>query len=192
MTLMSSEQHGMTPLRRAAEAAEEASGLRAEIIRGVLMMSPTPRGKHAGIINDLYDQLRPALPSHLRPFQVASLPMPGDPDDYATPDLLVCDAGFGESDEWLTDPGDVELVIEVVSKGNSTKDTRDMVTWYADARIPVYLLVDPRDGTWIRYTVPREGAYQGCLRGRYGDPIDIAEVAGGALKIVTSGLARYA
>lgn len=180
---------GMSRLRKAAEAAEEATGLRAEIIRGVLMMSPTPRGKHAGIINELYDQLRPALPAQLRPYQVASVSMPGDKDDYATPDLLVCDAGFGESDEWLADPGDVELVCEVVSKGNSSKDTSEMVGWYADAGIPAYLLVDPRDGTWTLYTVPREGAYQGVLHGLYGEDVELPALG---VKVCTSGFTRYA
>jgi Uma2 family endonuclease len=189
MTLTSPERRGMTALRRAAEAAEEASGLRAEIIRGVLMMSRTPCGKHAGIINAITEQLVPELPSHLDVFQVASVPLTGDPDDYATPDLLVCDAGFGESDDWLADPGDVELVVEVVSKGNSTKDTRDMVAWYADAGVPAYLVVDPRDGTWTLYTVPREGEYQGRRHGRYGEDV---ELAGLGLKIVTTGLATYA
>jgi Uma2 family endonuclease len=188
MTLTTPERD-MTPLRKAAEAAEEATGLRAEIIRGVLMMSPTPRGKHAGIINDLYDQLRPAVPEHVRPFQVASVAMAGDPDDYATPDLLVCDAGFGASDDWLADPGDVELVVEVVSKGNSTKDTRDMVGWYADAGIPAYFLVDPRDGTWTLYTVPREGAYQGTLHGLYGEN---AAIPGLGVEIETGGFVVYA
>ncbi|MGP3927297.1 Uma2 family endonuclease [Streptomyces sp. 8N616] len=188
MTLTTPE-HAMSPLRKAAEAAEEATGLRAEIIRGVLMMSPTPRGKHAGIINALYDQLRPAVPDHLRPFQVASVAMPGDPDDYATPGLLVCDAGFGESDDWLADPGDVDLVVEVVSKGNSTKDTRDMVGWYADAGVPAYLLVDPRDGTWTLYTVPREGAYQGVLHGLYGETVAVPRLD---VEIETGGFARYA
>ncbi|MGW7007142.1 Uma2 family endonuclease [Streptomyces sp. NPDC054933] len=188
MTLVSPER-GMSPLRKAAEAAEEATGLRAEIIRGVLMMSPTPRGKHAGIINNLYDQLRPALPDRLSPFQVASVPMPDDPDDYATPDLLVCDAGFGDSDEWLTEPGDVELVVEVVSKGNSAKDTRDMVGWYADAGIPAYLLIDPRDASWTLYTLPRNGEFQGRRRGMYGED---AEIPALGVKIATGALARYA
>ncbi len=188
MTLASPER-GMSPLRKAAEAAEEATGLRAEIIRGVLMMSPTPRGKHAGIINHLYNQLWPALPERLSPFQVASVSMPGDRDDYATPDLLVCDAGFGESDEWLLDPGDVELVVEVVSKGNSAKDTRDMVSWYADAGIPAYLLIDPRDATWTLYTLPRDGEFLGMRRGAYGED---AEIPGLGVKITTDGLARYA
>jgi Uma2 family endonuclease len=179
----------MTPLRKAAEAAEEASGLRAEIIRGVLMMSPTPRGKHAGVVNAISRQLIAALPPHLDVFQVASVPLPDDPDDYATPDLMVCDAGFGESDDWLVDGDAVELVVQVVSQSNSTKDTRDMVAWYADSRIPAYLLIDPRDGTWTLYTVPREGEYQGRRRGVYGEDV---EVPGLGVKITTDGLARYA
>lgn len=152
-------------------------------------MSPTPRGRHAGIVNDLYDQLRPALADHLRPYQVASVSMPGDKDDYATPDLLICDAGFGESEDWLVDPGDVELVCEVVSKGNSSKDTHDMVSWYADAGIPAYLLIDPRDGTWTLYTVPREGNYQGTLHGKYGEEVELSALG---VKISTDGFTQYA
>jgi Uma2 family endonuclease len=182
----------MTALRRAAEAAEEASGLRAEIIRGVLMMSPTPRGQHAGIINVIAKQLYTQLPDHLDAFQVASVCMPGDPDDYATPDLLVCDEGFGHSPEWLADPGDVELVVEVVSRSNSTKDTREMVAWYADAAVPAYLLVDPRNGSWTLYTVPRDGEYQGMRRGKYGEDVDLPDGPGSGLKIITSGFDLYA
>ncbi|MFI8926737.1 Uma2 family endonuclease [Streptomyces sp. NPDC053474] len=187
MTLTSPER-AMTRLRKAAEAAEEASGLRAEIIRGVLMMSPTPRGKHAKAINDLYDRLRPVLPEHLSAFQVSSVCMPDNPDDYATPDLLICDVAFGDSDDWLVDPADVELVVEVVSKSNSSKDTRDMVEWYADAGIPAYLLVDPRDGTWILYTVPREGEFQGRRRGKFGEDVDIP---GLEVTVATEGFPLY-
>lgn len=187
MTLTSPERD-MTPLRKAAEAAEAASGLRAEIIRGVLMMSPTPRGRHAGIVNRLYNQLLPALREGLEPFQVASVPMPGDPDDYATPDLLVCDTGFASSDDWLADPGDVELVVEVVSKSNSAKDTRDMVGWYADAGIPAYLLIDPRDGSWTLYTLPRDGEFQARRHGLYGEDVELSDLG---LKITTEGLTRY-
>lgn len=161
----------MSSLRQAAEAAEEATGLRAEIIRGVLMMSPTPRLKHALVINALYDQLKPALPEGWVPLQVASVPLPQDPDDYATPDLMVCDLATAESDDWLAEPGTVELAVEVVSASNSAKDTRTMVGWYAEADIPAYLCLDPRNGTWTLYTEPRDGEYQGRLHKRYGDEI---------------------
>lgn len=96
---------------------------------------------------------------------------------------------FGESDDWLADPADVELVVEVVSKGNSTKDTRDMVTWYADAGIPTYLLIDPRDGTWALRTTPRDGEFQGSLRGRFGESVELTALG---TKIATDGFVRYA
>jgi Uma2 family endonuclease len=187
VTAMLSER-GMTPLRRAAEAAEEATGLRAEIIRGVLMMSPTPRIKHARVINAVYDQLRSSLPEGLEAFQVTSVALPYDPDDYATPDLMVCDAALADTEEWLAEPGSVECVLEVVSTNNSTKDTRDMVSWYADAGIPAYLLVDPRDGTWTLHTEPRDGEYQGRLHKRYGEDVVLDRLK---VTLSTAGLPRY-
>ncbi|GAA4702703.1 hypothetical protein [Streptomyces youssoufiensis] len=74
---LSPSERGMTPLRRSAEAAEEASALRAEIIRGSLVMTPPPCGKHAGIINAVAKQLLGGLPAHLDAFQVASVSLPG-------------------------------------------------------------------------------------------------------------------
>ncbi|OEV03402.1 hypothetical protein AN216_11800 [Streptomyces oceani] len=178
----------MHSLRRAAELAEEATGLRAEIIRGVLMMSPTPRLKHARVINVINRQLVPALPAELETFQVASLALPRDPEDYATPDLLVADSAVGESDDWLVEAGSSELAVEVVSVSNSTKDTREMVSWYAEADVPAYLVIDPRQGNWTLHTAPRAGAYQGTLHGVYGDKISLERLG---VTLETEGLPRY-
>ncbi|MCH6161886.1 Uma2 family endonuclease [Streptomyces marispadix] len=130
-----------------------------------------------------------ALPEGLEAFQVASVALPNDPDDYATPDLLVGDAALGESDDWLAEPGSVAFVLEVVSKSNSTKDTREMVRWYAEAGIPSYLVIDPRDGTWTLYTEPRQGEYQGSLHKRYGDDVVLSDLG---VKLSTDSLPRYA
>jgi hypothetical protein len=81
-------------LRATAEEIENATGLRVEIIGGTLMMSPTPRGKHAGVIYRLEEQIRPRLPRHLVAVEVASVEMPDDPDDYATLDLMVVPGQF--------------------------------------------------------------------------------------------------
>lgn len=187
MTLTAHE-HGTSPMRLAAEAAEEATGLRAEIIWGVLMMSPTPRFKHARVINVIYEQLMSALPEGLEAFQVASVALPYDPDDYATPDLLVGDSALGESDDWLAEPGSVSFVLKVVSRSNSTKDTQDMVRWYAEATIPEYLVIDPRNGTWTLHTEPRGGEYQGTLHKQYGDDIVLNSLG---VKLSTGSLRRY-
>ncbi|MFG3260328.1 Uma2 family endonuclease [Streptomyces sp. NPDC048172] len=181
----------MTPLRKSAEAAEEATGFHAEIIRGVLMMSPSPMGKHARVVSDVERQLLPQLPAELDAFQMASVGLPNDPDDYAIPDLLVCDASFGDSDDWLTEPGSVVLVVEVVSRGSVTKDTREMVGWYAEADVPAYLMIDPRKGTWALHTLPKDGEYRGRLEGEYGDevPLDLTLLTA---TIRTEKFPRYA
>lgn len=44
-------------LREVAERIEAATGLRVEIVGGSLVMSPTPRGKHAGTIRRLRVQI---------------------------------------------------------------------------------------------------------------------------------------
>ncbi|KJK57924.1 hypothetical protein UK12_13475 [Saccharothrix sp. ST-888] len=179
----------MTSLRRLAEQAEQATGLRAEIIRGVLMMSPTPRGAHAGVTRLLRNQLEAQLDNELGAFEVVSIAMPEDPNDYATPDITVLPVAFGEADDWLADPADAELVVEVVSKGNSRKDTDDMVDWYAAAGVPAYLLIDPRNGTWILHGDPRDGTYRSAVPGRYGEDITLPTLDG--LTLSTSALPRY-
>jgi hypothetical protein len=154
-------------LRETAEKIEDATGLRIEIIGGVLMMSPTPRGKHGGVVYQLEKMIRPSLPESLVALQMASLDRPDDPDDYVTPDLLVGPADFLESDDWLIDPDEVELAVEVISKSEVSVD------WYAVAGVRLLLVVDPRNGTWALYFHPRDGSYQGVLRGKYGESIPL-------------------
>ncbi|GAA2139886.1 Uma2 family endonuclease [Kitasatospora kazusensis] len=188
MTLTHPEQR-MTSLRQSAELAERATGFRAEIIQGVLMMSPSPRGAHAGVNRLLRNQLEARLSHDLASFEGVSVAMPDDDTDYATPDLIVLPEAFGESDDWLADPADVELVVEVVSKSNSRKDTVTMVEWYATAGLPVYLLVDPRNGTWVLHSAPEKGAYREVLPGEYGEDIALPTLDG--LTLTTDRLPRY-
>ncbi|HLI38867.1 MAG TPA: Uma2 family endonuclease [Streptosporangiaceae bacterium] len=177
-------------LRDLAEAAEEATGLRAEVIGGVIMMSPTPGGKHAGVIYQIRRQLEPGLPPDLVAVENTSVHKPDDPVDYSTPDLTVLAGDFLDSDDWLADPAIVELAVEVVSAGNSRKDTADMPAWYAEAGIPLFLLVDPRLGTWTLYSHPSDGAYQGVLHGKYAEPIPLPAPVG--MTLDTGSLPRYA
>ena len=75
MTLNHPEQQ-MTSLRQAAGRAERATGLRTEIIRGVLTMSPSHRGAHAGVTRLLRNQLEARLSYHLGSFGGVSVAMP--------------------------------------------------------------------------------------------------------------------
>ncbi|QID37259.1 Uma2 family endonuclease [Streptomyces albus] len=160
-------------LREVAEEIERATGLRVEILGGKLVMSPTPRGKHAGTIRRLRHQLTPQLPDGTDLYEVSSIAMPGDPEDYCTPDLVVLPTEWEEDDEWLVDPGDVELAVEVISKSEKAKAVSAKNGWYAAAGVRALLVLDPRGGDWVLYTRPRDGEYQGTLRGKYGDELPL-------------------
>ncbi|MFC5662824.1 Uma2 family endonuclease [Kitasatospora misakiensis] len=161
-------------LRDVAEEIERSTGLRVQIIGGTLMMSPTPRGKHAGTVQVLRDQLIPKLPRDLRVYENSSICMPDDEDDYATPDLVILPKNWGDDDEWLADPGDVVFAMEVISTSERFSGIAAKTDWYAAAGVATLLTADPRDGTWTLHTRPRGGAYQGVLHGKYGEPVPLA------------------
>ncbi|MFD3746889.1 hypothetical protein [Nocardia sp. NPDC058633] len=90
-------------LREVAEEIERATGLRVEILGGALLMSPTPRGKQAGSIRRLRQQLEPSMPEGLAAYEVTSIAMPDDVDDYCTPDLVILPDTWDTDDDWLAD-----------------------------------------------------------------------------------------
>ncbi|MFJ6848937.1 Uma2 family endonuclease [Streptomyces sp. NPDC091271] len=155
-------------LREIAAKIEEETGLRVQVLGGSLVMSPTLRGKHAGTIRRLRLQLDPGLPAGLAAYEVTSVAMPGDLDDYATPDLIVLPEAWDDDDNWLADPADVELAVEVISQSEKSRDIAQKSDWYAVAGVPVLLVMDPRHGTWAMHTQPGDGRYQESWRGRYG------------------------
>lgn len=117
---MGTPAHHPTPVRRghlreAAESIEQATGMSVEIIGGTLVMPLSPSGKHAGIIIDLRDAIRPGLSASYEAFENVSIPMSDDPDDYATPDLTIGPRTFKDDDGWLLDADAVELAVEVIS-----------------------------------------------------------------------------
>lgn len=134
-------------------------------------MSPTPRGKHAGTIRRLRLQLDPGLPTGLAAYEVTSVAMPGDLDDYATPDLVVLPEAWDDDDNWLADPADVELAVEVISQSEKARDISQKSDWYAVAGVRSLLVMDPRQGSWALHTRPGNGSYQESRRGKYGEAV---------------------
>ncbi len=191
---MSAVAHPPIPVRRghlreAAEQLEQITGARVEIIGGTLVMSPSPSGKHAGIIIDLRDAIRPGLEAAHEAFENVSVPMPGDPDDYATPDLTIGPRAFKDEDGWLLDADAVELAVEVISPNERLKGTNEKTAWYAAARVSRLLQIDPRMGRWSLFTRPGEGEYNGVIHGKYGESVPLPPEWGGEL--MTTALPVY-
>ncbi|MFF7459489.1 Uma2 family endonuclease [Kitasatospora sp. NPDC008115] len=161
-------------LREAASELGRLTGLGVEVIGGTLVLAPPRRGKHVGTVQRLREQLDAGLPERLTTCQVVSVGMPGDGDDYATPDLTVLPRSWEEGDDWLVDPRDVALAVEVVPRSEGAWEVTVKSDWYAAAEVPALLALDPRWGRWVLHTGPRKGGYGEVLRGVYGEPVPLA------------------
>jgi Uma2 family endonuclease len=99
------------------------------------------------------------------------------------PDLMVFPESVLEEDTAAVYPADVLLAVEVVSKSNPENDSDEKVRDYAAMGIPLYLLIDPRDGTGIVHSQPR---YTRRERFAFGDVVQV-----GPWRINTGGLLTY-
>ncbi|MFC9297214.1 Uma2 family endonuclease [Streptomyces sp. NPDC057011] len=149
-------------LRTAKRITELFPGYRVEIIGGVISVAPPPDFRHARILTKL-----------MRPFYEADLSgsdteiaqgvgvwLPGGPEDYAVPDFVLVDADIEDHyiSENCYDPACFRLVLEVTSS-NFNNDLRTKVRAYAEAAIPVYVVVDRKNNRLHVLTDPVDGEY---------------------------------
>ncbi|MDU8995041.1 Uma2 family endonuclease [Streptomyces mirabilis] len=124
---------------------ESLPGRRVEIIGGQILVTPSPDVAHAR-----------ALKKVTRPFESAGLDegetevlqgigiwLPGGPEDYAIPDFCLVEADIDKNliENNAYDPVAFRLILEVTSS-NWRTDLRAKVTAYAEAKVPVYVIVD--------------------------------------------------
>ncbi|MFJ8882869.1 Uma2 family endonuclease [Streptomyces sp. NPDC102402] len=141
---------------------EQLPGYRVEIIGGVITVAPPPDGPHANALTTL---MVPFLAAGLHGEETAVLQsiglwLPGGPEDYAIPDLAIVDADFDEHliENNCYDPVAFRLVLEVTSS-NYKSDLRNKVATYAEAKIPVYVILDRRHGRLHVLTEPTGCTY---------------------------------
>ncbi|WP_326592387.1 Uma2 family endonuclease [Streptomyces brevispora] len=149
-------------LESANRLSEQLPGHRVEIIGGVITVAPSPDGAHANALTSL---MIPFLTAGLhggesKVLQAVGVWLPSGSSDYAIPDLAVVDADFDEHvvENNCYDPAAFRLVLEVTS-GNYQNDLRNKVAAYANAKIPVYVILDRKHGRVHVLTEPLAGGY---------------------------------
>lgn len=151
-----------TLLEEADSLMERLPGYRVEIIGGVLTVTPPPDGAHARALTKL---MRPFLMAGLdggetEVLQAVGLWLPDGPEDFAVPDLALVDADFEEHlvEFNCYEPAVFRLVLEVTSS-NYRNDLRNKVVAYAQAKIPVYVIVDRKHDRVHVLTSPLTSEY---------------------------------
>ncbi|MGW6543605.1 Uma2 family endonuclease [Streptomyces massasporeus] len=147
----------------ADEIMERHPGYRVEIIGGHLLVTPSPDAPHARALTKL---MRPFIAAGLddgetEVLQNVGLWLPTGLEDYAIPDLVVVDADiddhFVENNAY--DPACFRLVLEVTS-GNWKDDLKTKVAAYAEAKVPVYVVVDRKHQRLHVLTDPIGSTYE--------------------------------
>ncbi|MEU6868611.1 Uma2 family endonuclease [Streptomyces sp. NPDC046876] len=151
-----------TLLDVANEIIEQCPGYRVEIIGGQIFVTPPPDGPHAEALTEL---MLPFLAAGLhrekaRVLQGIGLWLPDGPYDYAIPDLSVVDADYKEHLAKFNCYGPLpfRLVLEVTS-GNYQADLHVKTTAYANAKVPVYVIVDRKHNRLHVLTDPAQDDY---------------------------------
>ena len=120
-------------------------GVRAELIGGVFYDMAPPNWKHqrilfklSRIIADRIEKIHPECEVVIAPYAVK---LRDDRDDYFEPDIsVICDRE--KLKDWGCE-GPPDWIIEIVSPGNASHDYIKKATYYMDAGVREYWIVDP-------------------------------------------------
>ncbi|MFJ6542372.1 Uma2 family endonuclease [Streptomyces sp. NPDC091385] len=152
------------------EAMPVPQGYRAEIIEGTVQLTRR-RDTRWDITADLYDQLRTKYPRNRLKSDVR-LDLPGPLNSFA-PDLMLLAEGAERTAAGLWRCADIEFAAEVTPQDTTDPEDSPKVAAYAEAGVPVYLVVDPRQGRSHAYTTPKKDTYAVRLTVTFGGGMNL-------------------
>jgi Uma2 family endonuclease len=191
-TLLEDPMSGVTEIDPGLELYERmdpVEGFSTEYIHGAIVMMAAPNTFHNRIMN-LIDKQIPD--QDFMVWNDTAVAITGH-SDRPMPDLTVTDIDLADTFFKAIPSELVLLAVEIVSTTRASKrnDHVDKTELYSQGGIPLYLLVDPNDGTWRLHTEPNseKELYEGVQKGDFGEPITLPEPFG--LTITTDRFLRY-
>ncbi|MEU9537929.1 Uma2 family endonuclease [Streptomyces mirabilis] len=184
-------QHELTLGEAAEQLSRALPGHRVEILQGRLVVTPPPDGSHALSLSWLVEAFggAGARKAGLRYVQGIGLWLPALPDDYAIPDFSVVDEDFRDAlvQKNCYAPNAFRLVMEVTSS-NWSDDLGPKVESYAQAGIPVYIVVDRKHDEVLLHQNPVDGKYDVPQRFKRGQSVPVPDSVGVALDLAVDTL----
>ncbi|GHG92586.1 Uma2 family endonuclease [Streptomyces lanatus] len=155
------------------EELEPPEGIRVELLRRAIVMSPSPDLVHNRDVTEAADQI-PRL-RWFRP-QTQCVDMLDDVS-APVPDLVVTERGVGPDQGTYMPSEVVTALVEVVSRTSVDRDYGIKRELYAASAVPVYLIIDPIMAHCVLFTDPKgsgeEADYQVQRLSRFGCPVPI-------------------
>ncbi|MEU0395992.1 Uma2 family endonuclease [Streptomyces sp. NPDC006208] len=155
------------------ENLDVPEGLKAELLRGEIVMMAGPDWVHNMIVQSVQDQIPRARWDRL---QTQDIAIPGESSE-PQPDLVVHEHGAFEGPGRLIPAPAITMVMEVVSKTSADRDYRLKPSMYAAGQVDAYLIVDPFAARCVLLTEPtgsgEAARYQVERTAKFGDPLPV-------------------
>jgi Uma2 family endonuclease len=152
-------------------------GYRAELIDGEIVVSPPPDGNHQRDIWHILDQVARNSSIRMQYSGHSGLVVPSRDildDGRFIPDGIFAPAEldvFHNAPPWMA-PDGIELVLEVTSS-RPDLDRNAKRLAYAEAGIPLYLLVDRQERRVTLFSHPVHGDYSRTCAAAFGDTLEL-------------------
>jgi Uma2 family endonuclease len=171
--------NGWDELVRIWQETDAPEGCKVEIIEGNVTVTPPPSGDHGTTAARLQRRLYQSLPEEWELYQNFGLAVPGRQGLYI-PDLAVLPVASAEGRMYAAAEAAL-LVVEITSPRNGNHDRITKVHGYAQAGVPLYLLLDPwhsNKPTATLYGEPDGGTYRMLQAVEYGEKLTLPEPFG--------------
>ncbi|MFD7094594.1 Uma2 family endonuclease [Streptomyces xanthophaeus] len=160
-------------LVRLWEETDAPEGCKVEIIKGIVTVAPPPVNHHNYIAVKVQRAVMSVLPEGWEVYQTLYVAIPSReglyiPDLVVVPDEVVLEGGT------FVPATIAELAVEVTSKSNASNDRVAKLAGYAQAAVPLYLLIDAYatgGPTVTLYGEPKGGLYRVLQAGKFGEPV---------------------
>ncbi|MFF4651976.1 Uma2 family endonuclease [Streptomyces sp. NPDC001380] len=159
--------------------AADREGVRLEFIHGKLGVKAVPDGDHDEIVRWVMEHCMQQRPD-LWLYPERGLKVEAYRKGHAKPDGALAPRGsFAGQGEWA-DADRVLMVLEVTSYDTDTdrRDREDKPRAYAEAGIPVYLLVDRDSCEVLVHSEPEGGVYGALVRRPFGREVRLPQPVG--------------
>ncbi len=164
---------------------------RVELLKGFIRQMAAPSVRHQRISSKIHRELswflkKSTCDVFAAPFDVRLvLPKPRQTSDkidtVVQPDLcVICDRSKLDERGCIGAP---DLIVEILSPGNSRKEMRDKYELYQEAGVTEYWVVFPSEQVLQRYILDEKGIYQAQLPNVEGDIVGVTFMPGFGLDV---------
>ncbi|NML50592.1 Uma2 family endonuclease [Streptomyces sp. R302] len=158
------------------EESDWPEGSKVEIIDGIIVVTPPPAAAHNRIVEKVHRRLYTVVPDDWGVYETQGVAHPSRgrlyvPDLLVIPERIMDELEGGESAPLTA----AELVVEVTSLSNASYDRLNKAAAYAEAKVPLYLLIDrfgPAGPTVTLYGEPSD-VYKELQKVRFGEEIHL-------------------